>query len=75
MTKLLPAANAAACKGHGYFAELVTTSCNWTVPSETHVFEIFIAILGISASIYGRLTKRGPRAHDRHHRGGQNHLN
>jgi MFS family permease len=62
MTKLLPAANAAACKGQGFFAEVVTTSCNWTVPSETHVFEIFIAVLGISAAIWGGwLEHAGPR--------------
>jgi MFS family permease len=62
MTKLLPAANAAACKGQGFFAELVTTSCNWTVPSETHIFEIFIAMLGISAAIWGGwLEHAGPR--------------
>jgi MFS family permease len=62
MTKLLPAANAAACKGQGFFAEIVTTSCNWTVPSETHVFEIFIAVLGISAAIWGGwLEHAGPR--------------
>lgn len=62
MTKLLPAANAAACKGQGFFGELFTTSCNWTVPSETHVFEIFIAMLGISAAIWGGwLEHAGPR--------------
>jgi MFS family permease len=62
MTKLLPAANAAACKGQGFLAEVVTTSCNWTVPSETHIFEIFIAMLGISAAIWGGwLEHAGPR--------------
>ncbi len=62
MTKLLPGANAAACKGQLFFAEIVTTSCNWTVPSETHVFEIFIAMLGISAAIWGGwLEHAGPR--------------
>ncbi len=62
MTKLLPGANAAACKGQLFFTELVTTSCNWTVPSETHIFEIFIAMLGISAAIWGGwLEHAGPR--------------
>ncbi len=62
MTKLLPAANAAACKGQGFFAQLGTTSCNWTVPNVTNVFEIFIAMLGISAAIWGGwLEHAGPR--------------
>ncbi len=62
MTKLLPGVNAAACKGQLFFTELATTSCNWTVPSETHVFEIFIAMLGISAAIWGGwLEHAGPR--------------
>jgi MFS family permease len=62
MTKLLPGANAATCKGQLFVAELFSTSCNWTVPSETHVFEIFIAMLGISAAIWGGwLEHAGPR--------------
>src|SRR5580658_1123783 len=44
MTKLIPNANPAACTGEGFFDQLVTTSCNWTVPSVTHIFEIFIAM-------------------------------
>jgi MFS family permease len=62
MTKLLPAANAAACKGQGFFTEIFSTSCNWTVPTETHIFEIFIAVLGVSAAIWGGwLEHAGPR--------------
>ncbi len=62
MTKLLPAANAAACKGQGFFDQLGTTSCNWTVPNVTNIFEIFIAMLGISAAIGGGwLEHAGPR--------------
>jgi MFS family permease len=39
-----------------------TTACNWTVPSVTHIFEIFIAVLGISAAIWGGwLEHAGPR--------------
>src|SRR6201996_2797138 len=64
MSKLLKldAAATAACAGQSFFAELTTTTCNWSVPSETHVFEIFIAVLGISAAIWGGwLEHAGPR--------------
>jgi MFS family permease len=61
MTKLI--ANApAACAGISFGDELFTTTCNWTVPSVTHIFEIFIAVLGISAAIWGGwLEHAGPR--------------
>src|SRR5579864_957521 len=49
MSKLLP--GAPACTGFG--AALAATNCNWTVPVVTHSFEIFIAMLGISAAIWG----------------------
>src|SRR5487761_1248683 len=52
MTHLVPNANAAACHAQGFIAQLTTTSCNWTVPSVTHIFETFIAVLGISAAIW-----------------------
>lgn len=53
---------AADCAGMGFFGMLTTTSCNWSVPAETHVFETFIAILGISAAIWGGwLEHAGPR--------------
>jgi MFS family permease len=61
MTRLIPNASA-ACASQGFFAELFSTTCNWTVPSVTHVFEIFIAVLGISAAIWGGwLEHAGPR--------------
>jgi MFS family permease len=61
MTRLI--ANApASCAGQGFMAQLTTTTCNWSVPAETHVFETFIAILGISAAIWGGwLEHAGPR--------------
>jgi MFS family permease len=61
MTKLI--ANApATCAGISFSDELFTTTCNWTVPSVTHIFEIFIAVLGISAAIWGGwLEHAGPR--------------
>jgi MFS family permease len=62
MTKLVANANPAVCTSQGFLDQLVTTSCNWTVPSVTHIFEIFIALLGISAAIWGGwLEHAGPR--------------
>ena len=62
MTRLVPNADAKACAIQSFGAELVTTTCNWTVPSVTHIFEIFIAVLGISAAIWGGwLEHAGPR--------------
>jgi MFS family permease len=62
MTRLVTHASPAACSGIGFAAELVSTSCNWTVPSVTLIFEIFIAVLGISAAIWGGwLERAGPR--------------
>jgi MFS family permease len=60
MSKLLP--GAPSCGSAGFFAELFATSCNWTVPAVTHIFETFIAMLGISAAIWGGwLEHAGPR--------------
>jgi len=59
MSKLVP--GAAACS-HGFLAELTATDCNWTVADVTHIFETFIAMLGISAAIWGAwLEHAGPR--------------
>jgi len=62
MTKLVPGADPATCAKLGFFAQLFTTSCNWTVPAVNHIFETFIAMLGISAAIWGGwLEHAGPR--------------
>ncbi|MHA6203638.1 OFA family MFS transporter [Dyella soli] len=62
MTKLVPGADAATCANLGFFAQLFTTTCNWTVPAVNHIFETFIAMLGISAAIWGGwLEHAGPR--------------
>ena len=62
MTRLLPGANAEACKAQSFLDMLVSSSCNWSVPAETHIFETFIALLGISAAIWGGwLEHAGPR--------------
>ncbi len=52
----------ASCVGQDFFGQLVTTNCNWSIPTVTPVFEIFIAVLGISAAIWGGwLEHAGPR--------------
>jgi MFS family permease len=59
MSKLIP--GAATCSS-GFIAELTATDCNWSVADVTHVFETFIAMLGISAAIWGVwLEHAGPR--------------
>ncbi|HEY0107419.1 MAG TPA: OFA family MFS transporter [Rhizomicrobium sp.] len=59
MSKMLP--GAAACSG-GFLAELTAANCNWSVADVTHIFETFIAMLGISAAIWGGwLERAGPR--------------
>jgi MFS family permease len=60
MSKLLP--GAPSCAGIGFFGELTSSSCNWSVADVTHIFETFIAMLGISAAIWGGwLERAGPR--------------
>ncbi|MBO0661768.1 OFA family MFS transporter [Jiella sp. MQZ9-1] len=62
MSHMVAGADAAACQNLSFFAELTTTSCNWSIPAETHVFETFIAVLGIAAAIWGGwLEHAGPR--------------
>jgi len=62
MSKLLTTTDAATCANLGFFAALTSTGCNWTVPQVTHIFETFIAMLGISAALWGGwLEHAGPR--------------
>jgi len=62
MNRLISNADPAVCTNMSFVAELVTTSCNWTVPSVTHIFEIFICVLGIASAIWGSwLEHAGPR--------------
>lgn len=62
MTRVIANPGAATCSKMSLVAELFTTSCNWSVPAVTHIFEIFIAVLGISAAIWGGwLEHAGPR--------------
>jgi MFS family permease len=59
MSKLIP--GAPTCS-QGFIAALTATDCNWSVVDVTHVFETFIAMLGISAAIWGGwLEHAGPR--------------
>src|SRR6204780_2657128 len=62
MSRLISNPDAATCTGQSFFAELTSASCNWSVPAVPHIFEIFLAVLGISAAIWGRwLEHAGPR--------------
>jgi MFS family permease len=62
MTHLVVGADATACKDLGFWAAMTTSSCDWTVPQVTHIFETFIAMLGISAALWGGwLEHAGPR--------------
>lgn len=52
----------ASCADIGLMQALTTTTCNWTVAQVTYVFGIFIAMLGVSAAIWGAwLEHAGPR--------------
>ena len=62
MTRLVANVDPAACAAQTFGAELFTTNCNWTVAAVTSIFEIFIAVLGISAALWGGwLEHAGPR--------------
>ncbi len=62
MSKLLGGIDDPSCKAQGLMAEMFSTSCNWNVPSVTHTFEMFIAVLGIAAALWGGwLEHAGPR--------------
>ena len=59
MSKLLPGAG--VCHA-GFIGELTASDCNWTVADVTHIFETFIAMLGVSAALWGGwLERAGPR--------------
>ena len=60
MSKLVPAAP--ICAANDVLALLTATNCNWSVPVVTHTFEIFIAMLGLSAAVFGGWVEHaGPR--------------
>ncbi|WP_097462181.1 OFA family MFS transporter [Mangrovitalea sediminis] len=62
MTTMIHGTDPGMCNNIGFFQALTTTTCNWTVPQVTHIFETFIAVLGISAALWGGwLEHAGPR--------------
>jgi MFS family permease len=62
MTKLLANPDPACAKDAGWMSDLFTTTCNWSVPSVSFTFTLFIAWLGIAAAIWGGWLERvGPR--------------
>ena len=62
MTRLVANADATSCAAQNFGAALFTTTCNWSVPDVTPIFAIFIAVLGLSAAIWGGwLEHAGPR--------------
>jgi MFS family permease len=62
LSHLLPPVSSAACADLSAGSLLFSTTCNWSVPAVTHIFEVFIAVLGISAAIWGGwLEHAGPR--------------
>ena len=62
MTKLLAPAAGTACANLGVMEELLSGSCNWSVPMVSFTFTIFIFMLGVSAALWGAwLEHAGPR--------------
>jgi MFS family permease len=62
MSKLLANTDAAACANQSMLAEMFTSTCNWTVPSVSLTFTLFIVMLGVSAALWGGwLEHAGPR--------------
>lgn len=63
MATLIPASEiTASCGDIGLLQALTNTSCNWAVSHVTYTFGIFIAMLGISAALWGAwLEHAGPR--------------
>jgi MFS family permease len=62
MTKLIATPDAGCPKEASWTTDLTTTACNWSVPSVSFTFTLFIAFLGIAAAIWGGWLERvGPR--------------
>ena len=62
MTRLIATPDAACPKDSSWTTDLFTTTCNWSVPSVSFTFTLFIAFLGIAAAIWGGWLERvGPR--------------
>ncbi|MDI3259850.1 MAG: OFA family MFS transporter [Sinobacteraceae bacterium] len=62
MTHLIAQPGAQCAAGQDWVTELFTRQCNWSVPMASFTFTLFIAMLGISAAIWGGWVERvGPR--------------
>jgi MFS family permease len=63
MTKLLaPQGDPTQCTNQAFLSELMSASCNWTVPMVSFTFTLFIFMLGVSAALWGGwLEHAGPR--------------
>ena len=62
MSKLLANPDAACPKTSSWTADLFTSTCNWSVASETFTFTLFIVCLGLAAALWGGwLERAGPR--------------
>src|ERR1700750_2974590 len=53
MTKLIATPDGSWPKEASWTTDLTTTACNWSVPSVSFTFTLFIAFLGIAAAIWG----------------------
>ena len=62
MTRLVATPDASCTAGGSWMSSLFTSTCNWTVPSVSLTFTLFIAVLGLSAALWGGwLERAGPR--------------
>src|SRR5579885_971778 len=62
MTRLIAQPGAQCAAGQDWVTELSIRQCNWSVPMASFTFTLFIAMLGISAAIWGGWVERvGPR--------------
>ncbi len=63
LSKALGISKPVACAaGTGWFDELFTTTCDWSVGALTFTFTLFIVVLGLSAALWGGWLERvGPR--------------
>ena len=62
MSKLLSNPDPACMPNAGWMADLFTSSCNWSVASETFTFTLCIVFLGLAAALWGGwLERAGPR--------------
>ncbi|HEX6833313.1 MAG TPA: OFA family MFS transporter, partial [Rudaea sp.] len=63
LSRALGISKPVACPaGTGWWGELFTTTCDWSVGALTFTFTLFIVVLGLSAALWGGWLERvGPR--------------